>query len=98
MPGVRPLTGIAHTVPLPPAMTVVAPPSGRIASEHAAETSVFHTIVTAVVVSSCRYGPRLRVTAPAGRTARAASAAQPSTRIQNGLGPLICFAICVDAC
>src|SRR5207244_8471077 len=62
------------TVPVLPAMTVGDPPTGRTSREQAAGASVSQTTVTPCVLSSCRYGPRVKVTAPAGAAISSAAA------------------------
>src|SRR5207253_8590183 len=68
---------IAQTVPVLPAMTVGCPPTGRTSREQAAGASVSQTTVTPCVLSSCRYGPRVNVTAPAGAAISSAAATRP---------------------
>jgi hypothetical protein len=63
-----------------PGSTETGPPFAlRIASTHAAATSVFHTTVTESVVTSCRYGPRVRVAAEADVAVRSRSSSRAWT-------------------
>src|SRR2546422_7063056 len=64
---------------MPSAWTVGTPSGDRRESAQAAGVSVSHTTVTDCLVSSCRYGPRVRVAANTGEVGSHDSASPSST-------------------
>src|SRR6185436_12283012 len=88
VPVARPATGIAHTVPVGPVVTELTPFSGLTATEQEADTSVFQTTVTDLVLRSWRYGPRVSFTASAGSAAASSHHTGSSTSRMRICGSL----------